>query len=218
MFQVDLPRAVMGFVGVHLGLRAEVANVQRLVEDGDDAAARRRARLLATVLHHHHTAEDSVLFPALRERHPGAATTTAALEAEHDQLDATLAALVRDVTTIGATRRLVERHLGAEEHQVLPIWMSSFSTEEHERFTVGLRRATPLRDAGLMIAWLLDTAPEGAVELAWDQVPPSLRAVHRIWWRRRYERAYGSLSASGRPALGAHGAGGLGRLAPACAA
>ena len=27
---------------------------------------------------------------------------------------------------------------------------------------------------------------------AWAQVPSSLRVVHRVWWRRRYERAFGA--------------------------
>ena len=198
MINIDLPRAVVGFVGVHLGLRAEVANVERLATDGDHAAARRRAALLATVLHHHHRAEDTVLFPALRERQPGVATTTAELESQHDELDVALAGLTTDVSGIGDVRRLVERHLGLEEHQVLPIWLASFTAAEHERFTGNLRRATPLRDAGLMIAWLLDTAPDGAFDVAWEQVPSSLRLVHRLWWRRRYERAFGTLDVSGR--------------------
>ena len=87
MFQIDLPRAVVGFVGVHLGLRAEAAHVERLRDAGDLAGARRRARLLATVLHHHHRAEDTVLFPALVARQPGVAVTTAELEAQHVELD-----------------------------------------------------------------------------------------------------------------------------------
>ncbi|MET0325428.1 MAG: hemerythrin domain-containing protein [Ilumatobacteraceae bacterium] len=198
MLNIDLPRAVVGFVGVHLGLRAEAANVERLVTDGDLAAAQRRATLLATVLHHHHRAEDTVLFPALRERQPGAATTTAELEDEHEALDVALAALTNDVSTIGDARRLVEGHLGLEEHHVLPIWLGSFTADEHERFAGSLRRATPLRDAGLMIAWLLDTAPDGAFDVAWEQVPSSLRLVHRLWWRRRYERAFGSLAGGRR--------------------
>jgi hypothetical protein len=49
-----------------------------------------------------------------------------------------------------------------------------------------------------MIAWLLDTAPDGAFDVAWEQVPTSLRVVHRLWWQRRYERAFGSLAAGGR--------------------
>ena len=192
MFSIDLPRAVLGFVGVHLGLRAEAAHVERLTEAGDLAQARRRAELLARVLHHHHRAEDTVLFPALVDRQPGLVVTTDELEAQHVELDVTLAALPGDLTMAEAARRLVEGHLGEEEHLVLPVWMASFSAEEHDRFAAALRRATPLRDAGLMISWLIDTAPDGAFEAAWDQVPPSLRLMYRVWWRRRYERAFGS--------------------------
>jgi len=193
MFQIDLPRAVVGFVGVHLGLRAEAAHVERLHDDGDHRAAARRAHLLATVLGHHHHAEDTVLFPALTARQPGAAVTTTELERQHDELDTALAGLPGDLGTIVDVRRLVEAHLGLEEQQVLPMWLASFDAAEHERFAADLRRATPLRDAGLMIAWLLDTAPAGALGAAWDQVPPALRTAHRVWWKRRYERRYGTL-------------------------
>jgi hypothetical protein len=199
MVSIDLPRAVLGFVGVHLGLRAEAAHVERLRDGGDTAAAVRRARLLATVLHHHHRAEDSVLFPALAARQPGVAVTTAELEAQHVELDTALASLAVDLDRAGDVRRLVEAHLGAEEQHVLPVWLASFSAAEHERFTHTLRRSTPLRDAGLMISWLLDTAPEGALDVAWDQVPPTLRLAHRAWWRRRYERRFGTIAAGGGP-------------------
>ena len=74
---------------------------------------------------------------------------------------------------------------------MLPVWIASFTADEHERFASSLRRATPLRDAGLMISWLLDTAPDDAVDVAWSQVPSSLRLLHRVWWRR-YERAFGA--------------------------
>jgi hypothetical protein len=199
MFSIDLPRAVLGFVGVHLGLRAEAAHVERLTDAGDLARARRRAELLARVLHHHHRAEDTVLFPALVARQPGLVVTTDELEAQHIELDVALAALPDDLTTADAARRLVERHLGQEEHLVLPVWMASFTAAEHDQFAAALRRATPLRDAGLMISWLLDTAPEGGFEAAWDQVPPSLRMMHRVWWRRRYERAFGSAGTASAP-------------------
>jgi hypothetical protein len=192
MLTVDLPGAVLGFIGVHLGLRSEVATLVRAVDDGDLALADRRARLLQRVLGHHHHAEDAVLFPAVRARQPGAETTTAELEAQHVELDAALAALFDDATTIEGVRTLLERHLAAEEQQVLPLWLASFSADEHERFAHRLKRATPIRDAGLMISWLLDVAPHGALDVAWAQVPPSLRVLHRVWWRRRYERAFGA--------------------------
>ena len=201
MFSIDLPRAVLGFVGVHLGLRAEAAHVERLTDAGDLTQARRRAELLARVLHHHHRAEDTVLFPALVDRQPGLVVTTDELEAQHLGLDVALSALPGDLTTADEARRLIERHLGQEEHLVLPVWMASFTTAEHDRFAAALRRATPLRDAGLMISWLLDTAPDGAFDAAWDQVPPALRMMYRVWWRRRYERAFGSVGAASPPLI-----------------
>ena len=193
MLNVDLPGAVLGFVGVHLGLRSEVAAIERAIDDGDLRAARRRAALLQRVLYNHHHAEDTVLFPAVRDRHPGAATTTAALEAQHVELDDALVALGQDVTRIETAGRLIERHLVAEEQQVLPLWLAAFSAEEHERFAHRLRRATPLREAGLMISWLLDVSPRGSSEIAWNQVPRSLQLLHRVWWKRGYERAFGQL-------------------------
>ena len=196
MFPVDLPRAVLGFVGVHLGLRAEAAHVQRLLADGERPDAARRADLLATVLHHHHRAEDTVLFPALAARLPGAATTTDELERQHLELDVALARLVDDVDSIADTRRLIDAHLAAEEAQILPIWLDAFTRREHEQFAERLRRSTPLRDAGLMISWLLDTAPTGASDVARSQVPSSLRLLHRLWWRPRYERAFGTMAGS----------------------
>ena len=50
-----------------------------------------------------------------------------------------------------------------------------------------------------MISWLLDTAPDGAFDAAWDQVPPALRMMYRVWWRRRYERAFGSVGTASAP-------------------
>jgi hypothetical protein len=193
MLPVDLPSAMLGFVGVHLGLRAEVAAIEHAVERNDLDRARRRADVLNQVLHHHHRAEDELLFPALRERQPGFETATDALEAQHATLDVELPALRTDLGRASRVRHVVESHLAHEEQHVLPVWLASFTAEEHDRFATSLQRSTPLRDAGLMVAWLLDTAPDDAFELAWAQVPASLRAVHRVWWRRRYERRYGSL-------------------------
>ena len=100
------------------------------------------------MLHHHHRAEDTVLFPALAARHPGAAVTTAEMEDQHVELDLALATLGTDLSTAGDVRHLVERHLGAEEQLVLPMWLASFSADEHERFAGTLRRATPLATPG----------------------------------------------------------------------
>jgi hypothetical protein len=134
-----------------------------------------------------------VLFPALRDRNPGVSTTTDDLERQHEELDVALGRLVGGEGSIEDVRGLIEAHLAAEERHVLPVWLASFSADEHERFAARLRRSTPLRDAGLMIAWLLDTAAEGAIDVAWSQVPSSLRLLHRCWWRQRYSKTFGAM-------------------------
>ena len=194
MFTIDLPAAVLGFVGVHLGLRSEVATIERATAEGDVELAVRRACLLGRVLGHHHHAEDTVLFPALLARQPGFQTSTAVLDAQHDELLRVVPRLAGDLTLAPDVGQLLRTHLAAEEQLVLPVWMASFDGAEHERFAASLRRSTPIRDAGLMVSRLLDTAPDEATGLAWDQVPPALRLVHRLWWRRRYDREYGTAS------------------------
>jgi hypothetical protein len=193
MLGVDLPAAVLGFAGVHMALRAEAATIERAVENGDLLLARRRAALLGRVLACHHHAEDTLLFPALVARQPGVVVSTDALEAQHTALDDSLAALRGDVAGQATpVRDLVETHLRDEEQHVLPVWLGSFTADEHERFGVALRRATPLGDAGLMVSWLLDASPPETLDLARAQVPPPIRAAHRLWFRRSYERRFGS--------------------------
>lgn len=194
MLTIDLPAAVLGFVGVHLGLRSEVATIERAATAGDNLLAERRARLLGRVLGHHHHAEDTVLFPALQARQPGFEASTAVLDAQHDELLYVVPLLAADLAMAPDVGRLLRAHLAAEEQLVLPVWMASFDGAEHDRFAASLRRSTPILDAGLMVSWLLDTAPDDAAELAWGQVPPALRLVHRLWWRRRYDRRYGAAS------------------------
>ncbi len=67
--------------------------------------------------------------------------TTEELEAEHHDLDRVLAALPRDLEMAGDACRLIERHLGREEHLVLPVWLRSYGT-----------RPTPAPPTGLAAA------------------------------------------------------------------
>ena len=189
--RLDLPAAVLGFVGVHFALRAEVAQIERSVLHGDEHRAARRARLLELVLRHHHTAEDELLWPALVARQPGLAVVTAELEAQHEELDERLGLLPDHLDQVTGVRRLVEDHLAAEEAQVLPAWLDAFSAAEHDEFAARLRRATPWRDAGLMLAWLVDRSPASAARMAWSEVPRPLRVAHDLWWRPRYQRTWG---------------------------
>jgi hypothetical protein len=187
---------VLGFLAVHRALRAETATIESLARTGDTGPARRRARLLARVLGHHHRAEDELLWPTLLERAPHLAEVLASLERDHDELDELLARLPDELDLAGTVRRRLEEHLSAEEQHALPVWMAAFRADEHEAFAVRLQRHTPWRDAGLMVAWLLDHAPEGMADVATGHLPRSLRLAHRVWWRRSYEWRWGTQDAS----------------------
>ena len=187
-----LPDAVAGFLGMHLALRAEAGDLRTLVvTGGDDVVIARRTELLGRVLLAHHTTEDRLLWPALEQRQPGFHPTTGLLEDQHLQLDLALASLRSDPSTICDVRVLLEEHLAAEEQHALPVWLDSFTAEEHEEFGRRLRQSTPLGQISLLVPWLLDAAPAETVGLAWNQMPKPMRAVYRVWWKRAYERRWG---------------------------
>ena len=189
----ELPAAVMGFMGMHLALRTEAAGIETAVARGDLATAERRTRLLGRVIRHHHAAEDELLFPMLVERRPGFEVTTTELERQHAELDALMALVVTSLDRAGELREALEVHLRAEELHALPVWLTTFTPEEHASFERALQRHTPLRDVGLLVSWLLDTSPSAALDVATMKIPAPFRLVHQLWWRRRYERTWGSL-------------------------
>jgi hypothetical protein len=196
---IALPDAVLGFGAMHLGLRAEARGIHDLVDQGrrDDAA--RRAAVLARVLGQHHHSEDDLLWPALTRRQPGFLPTSATLEGQHAQLDEEMHLLRAEPERIDVVLPILEDHLRLEEETVLPVWLASFSADEHERFGRLLRRSTSLGAAAVMVAWLLDVTPESLRGIALGRLPAPFRAAHRIWWRSRYERRYGAHVAADAP-------------------
>jgi hypothetical protein len=148
----------------------------------------------------HHHGEDELLWPALAARDASFAATGDQLAAEHDALDVSIEDLAdrfryarRDnvVDAAVATRDALEAHLQAEERDALPVWLASFSPEEHEDFRNRLQRATPLGDVAVMVSWLLDRAQGPARDMVWEQLPGALRALYRWRWRGNFERTYG---------------------------
>jgi len=186
-----IPGPVLGFYAVHGALRREVAELASLERGGcRDRLVHRRAELLVRVLRAHHHAEDVVLMPLLRDRRPDLAPQLDELDRQHDALGPLLDALADEPERAVDLRRVLGEHLDAEEAMVVPAWVSSLSAKEHEQFGRDLRRATPLTEAGLMIAWLLDRTPDFARDLGWMHLPATLRAAHRAWWGPRYRSRY----------------------------
>jgi hypothetical protein len=185
------PDPVLGFIGVHYGLRAEATGVAQLVERGEVRQAARRAQLLARVLAEHHRVEDELLWPALEARRPDFALVRIELELQHEQLDVALADLASDPTTIGRALPLLFDHLLAEEMTALPVWLETFTADDHSMFESKLRRSTSWRNIGTMLSWLFDVTPADIRPLATSRVPSSLRWAHRVWFRHLYAARYG---------------------------
>jgi hypothetical protein len=182
---------VLGFLGVHMGLRAEATVVAELVERGDLRTAARRARLLGRVLGEHHRVEDEILWPALEARRPDFAEARFDLEVQHVQLDAALDELARDPRTIDRALPLLSDHLQAEEQLALPVWLATFTPDDHAMFEHQLRRSTPVRHIATMLSWLFDVTPHDVRPLATSRVPTSLRWAHHVVFRHVYTARYG---------------------------
>ena len=189
----ELPGAVLGFIGMHLALRTETQGIEAAVADGDLATAERRARLLGRVVLHHHAAEDELLFPMLVERQPGFTVTTTELERQHAELDALIRLVPSELDRVGELREALEVHLRTEEQRALPVWLATFTPEEHVAFERSLQRHTSLRDVGLLVSWLIDASPQAALDVAAVKIPAPFRLLHQVWWRRRYERNWGTV-------------------------
>jgi hypothetical protein len=191
----------MGFVLVHATLRRDAAE---LVQALPPETFTRRVALFDRVLTVHHHGEEDLLLPEIVERQPGFAPTSIVIEQQHTQLDAAVGQLKRCARRGSADERaaqadevrcLLEHHLWTEEQRLLPVWQASFTTAELVEFGARLRRSTPLRDMRVMVPWLLEAAPASFQQLASDHVPPPVRAVYKVWWRRRFQREYGLAAA-----------------------
>ncbi|MDQ1520237.1 MAG: hypothetical protein QOI55_1310, partial [Actinomycetota bacterium] len=210
VMDVQAPEAVLGLIVVHVALRSEAAELVDRAQQGDDRTRLgRRARLLGRVVQVHHHGEDQLLWPALAERDPAFASIGEGFVAEHETLDARLAALVdvsrraerdRVVSAAIAARDTLDAHLAAEEREALPVWLATFSPSDYEAFRNRLQRATPLGDVAVMVSWLLDRAQGVAREMVWNELPGALRALYRWRWRANFERTYGTTA---RPAVDA---------------
>ncbi|MBI5088172.1 MAG: hemerythrin domain-containing protein, partial [Actinobacteria bacterium] len=158
---------------------------------GELRQATRRARLLARVLGEHHRVEDELLWPALEARRPEFADARFDLELQHVQLDAALEDLQLDPRTIDRFIPLLAEHLQDEEQLALPVWLATFTPEDHVDFEQRLRRSTPVRHIATMLSWLFDVTPHEVRPLATSRVPTSLRWAHHAVFRHVYSARYG---------------------------
>lgn len=151
-------------------------------------------------LHLHHTAEDTIVWPALRERlaHSDYAQSVLdAMEEEHNRIDPLLAAVdeafadpggsaVGDATDALTTE--LTAHLTHEERDGLPLIGVALTASEWRAVGFKIARGSGLSAAGEMFAWLADGAAEDQTRAVIATLPPPARLIYRTLWKPRYNR------------------------------
>ena len=151
-------------------------------------------------LHLHHTAEDTIIWPALRTRLSHSANAQSVLDAmeeEHQRIDPLLAAVDAEFaeangSSLGdATAALTSEltaHLTHEERDGLPLIGVALTAAEWRSAGFKIARQNGLSNAGEMFAWLADGAAEDAAKATIATLPPPVRVLYRAIWNPRYHR------------------------------
>jgi iron-sulfur cluster repair protein YtfE (RIC family) len=189
---------------MHDALRRELVHLARVTAKADDDPQRVLSsaagwQLFKKSLHVHHTAEDDVLWPALRETladRPEDLALLEAMEAEHaaidpliGAIDATLADPHADLGRLGdLTDALVTglaAHLEHEEDAAIPLIQQTATAQQWAHFgQVHGQRIGP--DAPRLIPWLLDGADEQTVTTILAPLPEPVRAAYTAQWQPAY--------------------------------
>jgi hemerythrin-like domain-containing protein len=198
-------------LAAHDALRRDLVGLahaaDRAVRRGpaQQAAVQRGWEVFQRQLHIHHTAEDDLVWPALRERlaaSDAAQSVLEAMEAEHEQIDPLLAAVNQAMDgadrggrpdgaaladTVDVLTMALHGHLAHEERDALPLIGTALTVGEWRAVgrRIGLRN---LRRAPEMFAWMLDGAAPERAAAATGQLPPPARVLYRAVWQPRFAR------------------------------
>jgi hypothetical protein len=193
-------------LGAHAAFRRDLRQLARAAAFADLPNPARRASVRAgwevfkRQLHLHHTAEDTIVWPALRDRLGHSAHALSVLDAmedEHKAIDPLLAAVdeafgepdapaLADATDALATT--LSGHLSHEEHDGLPLIGVALTAAEWRGAGIKIARQNGLSQAGEMFAWIADGADPHEAAAVVGTLPPPARLIYRAVWRPRYRR------------------------------
>ena len=199
-----------GFLLAHRAMRQEFGLLAKAALQPFDLERRRlfeeQVEMVLYVLHHHHTAEDTELWPMLRERAPIARPDFDLLEAEHEQLDP-LFAIVGDTTVPMAERAaalfdihlLINAHLDREERVAVPLMRRHITVEEWEAQGRRVQKELGLRRIPRVFGWIASAGTDEQVAAALAEVPGPMRFVFRKVWQPAYARRVRALYGAAAP-------------------
>ena len=189
-------------LAAHDAFRRDLTRLVRTAAAADlsDPARRRSVaagwELFKHQLHLHHTAEDEIIWPALRPRlahSEHALSVLDAMEDEHELIDPLLAAVdagfaEHDVSLADVIDALVSSltgHLAHEERDGLPLIGVALTAAEWRGVGFKIARRNGLSEGGEMFAWILDGGDGGATLRT---LPPPLRLLYKGVWKPRFNK------------------------------
>jgi Hemerythrin HHE cation binding domain len=195
--QVDFTLMYAVHDAFHRDLRCLTAAVK--AGQTADPAVRTGWATFKNQLHIHHTAEDTSLWPPLRQKVTRLEDTAVldAMEAEHaridpllSQVDASLAASDR-AGLAGNTRALTAAlgaHMEHEEAQALPLIEAHLGPQGWAAFRKAVGKSQGLRGGAQFFPWMLDGAPAETSRQVLSMLPAPARLLYRAIWRPGYAR------------------------------
>jgi hypothetical protein len=199
-------------LAAHAAFRRDLVQLARaaafadLPDPGRRASVRAGWELFKRQLHLHHTAEDALVWPALRGRlshSDDAQSVLDAMESEHQQIDPLLAAVDEAFARAGEGHRADARaigdaadalatsltgHLTHEERDGLPLIGVALTDAEWRSVGFRIARKNGLSAGGEMFAWLADGADPDQAAAAIGTLPPPARLAYRAIFKPRYDR------------------------------
>lgn len=162
-------------------------------------------------LHVHHTAEDTWLWPPLRQRvsRPDEAAVLDAMEAEHARIEPLLAQVdalmtASDTTGLATTAselsQTLAAHMRHEEDQALPLIQAHLGTSGWATFRKATGKSQGLSGGAKFFPWMLEGTSATAGKQILSPLPPPARVLCRAVWVRSYARTPHWNAASARTA------------------
>jgi iron-sulfur cluster repair protein YtfE (RIC family) len=128
-----------------------------------DPAVRAGWATFKNQLHVHHTAEDTLLWPPLRQKvtRPDETAVLDAMEAEHARIDPLLSQVDASLAAsgpVGALAQTLAAHMKHEEDQALPLVEAHLGPDGWAAFRKATGKIQGLRGGAEFFPWMLDGA------------------------------------------------------------